>query len=287
VIGEADYFVALGGDGPPVLLLHGFPETHRCWEQVAPRLARAHRVVAPDLRGYGASRAPAGGSRGEGYSKREMAGELVELMAALGHERFAIAGHDRGARVAYRLALDHPARVSGVVVVNIVPSVEQFDRMSGGPSLGYWPWFLLAQASPFPERMLAADPEGLLDHVFTTWTSRPDAIGPASREAYREAITPATIAAICADFRASFHLDRQHDAADRSAGRRIAAPLLVVTGASETQFADADEVWQRWARDCTAMQTPGGHFVPEEAPRELAELLVAFLDRVAQRDPVR
>jgi haloacetate dehalogenase len=277
-VGEASYFVAEGGAGPPTLLLHGFPETHLCWQQVAPRLAGAHRLVAPDLRGYGASEAPAGGPLGEGYSKRQMAGELVELMAALGHERFAVVGHDRGARVAFRLALDHPERVIRIALLNIVPTVEQFERMGAGPSLGYWPWFLLAQPAPFPERILGADPAALLDHVFATWSSSLDAIAPESLDAYRRALTPPTIAAMCADYRASFHLDRRHDADDRAAGRRIAAPVLLVIGEDETQLADAPDVWRAWAEDLTATKVPGGHFIPEEAPRELAEALAAFLD---------
>ena len=132
-VGEASYLVAEMGDGPPVLLLHGFPQTHVCWREVAPALAAAHRVVMPDLRGYGASEAPVGGPRGEGYTKREMAAEVVELMAALGHERFAVIGHDRGARVAYRLALDHPERVTRAALLNVVPTVDQFERMGGGP----------------------------------------------------------------------------------------------------------------------------------------------------------
>jgi haloacetate dehalogenase len=277
-VGEVRYFLAQGGDGPPMLLLHGFPQTHVCWHAIAPRLAAAHTVVAPDLRGYGASRAPAGGPRGEGYSKREMAGELVELMAALGHERFAVVGHDRGARVAYRLALDRPERVTRVAVLNVVPTVEQFERMAGGPSLGYWPWFLLAQPAPFPERMVGADPAGLLEHVFATWASSPDAIGPRNREAYRRAMTPPAIAAMCADYRASFHLDRRHDEDDRAIGRRIAAPVLLVTGRDETQLADAPDVWRRWAVDLTAARVPGGHFIPEEAPEELGDVLAEFLD---------
>jgi haloacetate dehalogenase len=200
-------------------------------------------------------------------------------MAGLGHERFAVVGHDRGARVAYRLALEHPERVSRVALLNIVPTVDQFERMGGGPSLGFWPWYLLAQPAPFPERMIAADPGALLEHIFATWASAPDAIGPRSREAYREAMTPETIAAMCADYRASFHVDREHDAEDRAAGRRIAAPVLVVTGEDETQLADAPEVWRTWARDVTAGRVPGGHFIPEEAAREITEMLTAFLGR--------
>jgi haloacetate dehalogenase len=278
-IGEASYLVAHGGSGPPVLLLHGFPQTHRCWHRVVGDLVGAHRVVAPDLRGYGGSLAPAGGPRGEGYTKREMAAELVELMAVLGHERFAVVGHDRGARVAYRLALDHPQRATRVAVLNVIPTADQFERMGAGPSLGYWPWFLLAQPAPFPERLIGPDPDALLDVALATWAADPSAIDQASREAYRAAMTPETIAAMCADFRASFHLDRGHDADDRAAGRRIAAPLLVVTGEEETQLADAPEVWRAWAEDPVAARVPGGHFIPEEAPRELAEVLVPFLGR--------
>ncbi len=278
-IGPARYFVARAGSGPPVLLLHGFPQTHDCWHRIAPRLAAGHTVVVPDIRGYGASAAPPGGPRGEGYTKREMAADLVELMAALGHERFAVAGHDRGARVAYRLALDHPDRVSRVAVVNVVPTLEQFERMGGGPSLAYWPWFLLAQPAPFPERMIAADPDGLLSHVFATWPSSPEAIDAPRRAAYLAALSPGTIAAMCGDYRASFHLDRVHDAADRAAGRRIEAPLLVAVGDDEAQLADAATVWTRWARDIAAVRVPGGHFSPEEAPDELRAALADFLGR--------
>jgi haloacetate dehalogenase len=276
-VGDADYLVATGGEGSPVLLLHGFPETHACWHAVAPRLAERHAVAAADLRGYGASRAPAGGRHGEGYTKREMAAELCELMSALGHERFAVVGHDRGARVAHRLALDHPGRVTRAAVLNTVPTVEQFERMGAGPSLGYWPWFLLAQPAPFPERLLGADPDGLLDHVFATWTGDPGAIAPEARAAYRRALDPPTIAAMCADYRASFHLDRVHDAEDRAAGRRITVPLLLVTGAEEAQLADAPAVWSAWATDVTAAEVPGGHFVPEEAPDALLAALEPFL----------
>jgi haloacetate dehalogenase len=277
-IGEASYFVAQGGTGPPALLLHGFPQTHLCWERVARQLATGRTVVAPDLRGYGSSEAPPGGPHGEGYSKREMASEFVELMETLGHVRFAVVGHDRGARVAYRLALDHPGRVSCVALLNVVPTIDQFERMADGPSLGYWPWFLLAQPAPFPERLLAGDPDGLIEHVFSTWVGKRDAIGDESRRAYRAALTRSTIAAMCADYRASFHLDRQHDAVDRARRRRIIAPVLIVTGTEERQLSDAHAIWQRWAENPTSKTLPGGHFIPEEAPRELAEALDSFLE---------
>jgi haloacetate dehalogenase len=278
---EASYLVSRGGDGPPVVLLHGFPQTHLCWREIVPRLAEAFSVVAPDLRGYGGSWAPAGGPRGEGFSKREMALELIELMAGLGHERFAVVGHDRGARVAYRLALDHGERVTRVALLNVLPTIEQFERMGAGPSLGFWPWFLLAQPAPFPERLVAADRNAVLEHISATWASNPAAIGPESREAYLRAFTPSTIAATCADYRASFHLDRQDDAEDRAAGRRITTPLLLIIGEDETQLADAPDVWRAWANDLTTRRVPGGHFSPEEASREVAEALTEFLSHDA------
>ena len=276
-IGAARYFFSRGGSGPAVLLLHGFPETHACWHRVAPRLAEANHVIAPDLRGYGASEAPPGGPRGEGYTKREMATELVELMSALGHDHFAVVGHDRGARVAYRLALDHPHRVTRAAMLNVVPTIDQFERMGAGPSLGYWPWFLLAQPPPFPERLLLADPGAVLDHVFATWPGNPQAIRGEQRDAYLRALTPSTAAAMCADYRASFHLDREHEADDRAAGARITCPALLVIGADETQLADAPGVWRQWAQHLTTSEVPGGHFIPEEAPEELSEVLDDFL----------
>jgi haloacetate dehalogenase len=277
LVEKTDYLVMIGGAGPPLLLLHGFPQTHLCWDLVAAALAENHTVLAPDLRGYGGSTAPIGGPRGEGYSKREMAAELVHLMSALGHDQFAVIGHDRGARVAYRMALDHPHKITRLAVLNIVPTIEQFERMSGGPSLGYWPWYLLAQPAPLPERLLSADPAAVLDHAFDTWSSDPAAITPEHRAAYLDAMTPRTAAAICADYRASFFLDRDHDAADRANGRWISTPTLVVTGTEETQLDDAPAIWRSWAAQVSAGRVPGGHFLPEEAPDALLPLLAQFL----------
>ena len=278
VIRGADYLVATAGSGPPVLLLHGFPQTHFCWRGVVPALSGRHAVVAPDLRGYGASTAPAGGPRGEGFTKREMASDLVELMSKLGHEHFAVVGHDRGARVAYRMALDHPTNVDRLVVLNAIPTIEQFERMGTRSSLGYWPWFLLAQPAPFPEVLIAAEPEHLLRFIFDSWTAEPGAIEAAAFEEYLRALHGATIGSICADYRAGFWLDPHDDAADRRVGRRIECPVLLIVGQGEDQLRDAETVWRDWAHDLRAMTVPGGHFIPEEATRPLANALVGFLD---------
>ena len=274
----ADYLVASAGSGPPVLLLHGFPQTHFCWRGVVPALSQRHTVVAPDLRGYGATSAPAGGPQGEGFTKREMANDLVELMIALGFDHFAVVGHDRGARVAYRMALDHPANVDRLVILNVIPTVEQFERMDARSSLGYWPWSLLAQPAPFPEALIAAEPEHFLRFIFDSWGAKAGVIDAEAFGEYLRALRETTITSICADYRASFWLDQHDDAADRRAGRRIECPVLLITGEEESQLADAEAVWRAWAHDLRAKALPGGHFIPEEATQPLARALVEFLD---------
>jgi len=263
---------ALGG-GPPVLLLHGFPETSHCWRKVAPPLSRDFTVVLRDL--YLDSDAPSDGPRGEGYSKRELAAELVAAMRELGFDSFAVVGHDRGARVAYRMALDWPERVEKACVLNVIPTVEQFERMAQEPAPDYWPFFLLAQPAPFPERLIGASSELFLRHVLEDWTAVEGAIDEEAFERYLAALTPEVLARICAEYRAAFHIDRGHDAADRTAGRRIACPLLVHWGAED--MGDPLPVWRRWADDVSGGPLPGGHFLPEEAPGELTESLRAFL----------
>jgi haloacetate dehalogenase len=276
-IGGASYLVGTTGSGPPALLLHGFPQTHYCWRRIVPILAERHTVVATDLRGYGATSAPAGGPKGEGYTKREMASDLVELMATLGLRQFAVVGHDRGARVAYRMALDHQSLVERLVVLNVIPTLDQFERMGAGPSLGYWPWFLFAQPRPFPERLLATDRQLFLRFIFDSWSEEPGAIEDEAFDVYLQALDGTTIASICGDYRASFWLDREHELADRRAGRRIRCPVLLVTGAAETQLADAREIWHDWAVDLRARTVPGGHFLPEEASSQLGAALLEFL----------
>ena len=277
-IGGSDYLAATAGSGDPVLLLHGFPQTHYCWRHLIPTLARSgHAIVAPDLRGYGGSHAKPGGPRGEGFTKREIAGELVQLMQLLECERFAVVGHDRGARVAYRMALDHPERVQRLAVLNVIPTVDQFTRMANGPSLGYWPWFLLAQPAPFPEQLLEAAAEQFLRFIFSSWPADAGAIDEEAFAIYLDALNETTAPAICGDYRASFWLDHEHEQADRKAGRRIECPTLVLTGAAETQLSDAGAIWREWASDVRADTVPGGHFIPEETPDALASALEEFL----------
>jgi haloacetate dehalogenase len=285
-VGDAEYQLATGGDGPAVVLLHGYPQTHYTWRHVAPELARSHTVVAPDLRGYGASDAPPGGPHGEGYSKREMAAELVQLLDRLGIERAAVVGHDRGARVAYRMALDHPDRVERLAVLNIVPTVDQFERVTAENAIGYWPFFLLAQPAPFPERLIAAAPDHYVRWVINDWTEVSEATDEEAMRHYVEAFTEDSIASHCSEYRASFHLDRRIDAADRDAGRRIGCPLLFCWGELDPAFADPSgplEIWRGWAEEVEARPLPAGHFIPEESPEELLEALGPFLGAQSER----
>ena len=287
-LGEASYHVALGGEGPAVVLLHGYPETHYCWRGVAPALAASHTVIAPHLRGYGQTRAPRDGPDGAGYAKREMAADIVGILDSLGLERAAVVGHDRGGRVAYRMALDHPDRVERLAVLNIVPTVEQFERVSPENGLEYWPWFFLAQPPPFPEKLITAATAHYVGSVIEAWADRPEAIGADAIEHYVASFHEDAIAATCADYRASFHLDRRHDAADRSAGRRIECPVLVLWGELDRGLTSADEasegppesaldVWRRWADRVEGRPIAAGHFIPEEAPDELTAALEPFL----------
>jgi haloacetate dehalogenase len=275
--GQTSYRPGVAGEGQSVLLLHGFPETHYCWHRVAPGLAQERTVVVSDLKGYGESRSAPGGELGEGYSNRERAAELVELMSRLGHERFSVVGHDRGGRVAYRMALDHPDVVERLGVLNVIPTAEQFERMNADTALGYWPFIFLAQPAPFAERVISASAEYVLRDILESWPASRDAISPEATEQYLRAFTPETIPGICAEYRASFHIDRRQDTEDREAGRRIASPVLVHWGSEEKQMSDSLEVWRRWADSAEGGPLPSGHFIPEEAPEELLASLRSFL----------
>jgi haloacetate dehalogenase len=276
-VGGTHYRPGVAGSGPAILLLHGFPETHYCWNRVAPALAEQNTVVVCDLKGYGESRGEPGGELGEGYSNRERAAELVELMAQLGFERFSVVGHDRGGRVAYRMALDHPEVVERLGVLNVVPTVDQFERMSPDTALGYWPFIFLAQPPPFAERVIAGSAEYVLRNILESWPASPDAISAEATGHYLRAFNAETIPGICAEYRASIHVDRRMDGEDREAGRRIQCPVLVHWGSEEGQMSDSLEVWRRWADDVQGGPVTSGHFIPEEAPEELLASLRSFL----------
>jgi haloacetate dehalogenase len=276
-VGSTRYRPGVAGEGSPVLLLHGFPETHYCWHGVAPALTDEHTVVVCDLKGFGETRSEPGGPLGEGYSNRERAAELVELMAQLGHHRFSVAGHDRGGRVAYRMALDHPGAVDRLGVLNVIPTADQFERMTADVALGYWPFIFLAQPPPFAERVIADSAPYVLQTILDRWPADPDAISADARQQYLEAFNAETIPGICSEYRASFHIDRKMDAEDRDAGRRIDCPVLVHWGSEEGAMSDSLEVWGRWADRVEGSALPSGHFIPEEAPEELTASLRRFL----------
>jgi haloacetate dehalogenase len=268
-----------GGQGPPLLLLHGMPETHLMWHRVAPRLAERFTVVATDLRGYGDSGTPPSTPDHAPYSMRVLAGDQVEVMRALGFDRFSVVGHDRGARCAYRMALDHPDAVTRLAVLDIVPTGEAFDRADMRFSLGFWLWSFLAAPEPVPERLIAQAPEVIVDHMLDGLSEVPDAFPAEVRAAYVAKLSdPERIHAICEQYRAAATLDYQHDQADRGR-RRIACPTLVLwsqAGAVAAWY-DTLEVWRTWAKDVRGAPIEAGHFLPEEAPEQTTRHLTGFL----------
>lgn len=281
---ETSIFVRTGGSGPALLLLHGFPETYIMWRDIAVALAPNFSVVAADLRGYGQSFCPASDADHAAYSKRAMARDMVQVMNALGFDRFMLAGHDRGGRVAYRMALDHPEIVSKVAVLDVIPTAAAWDRADARLALAFWPWSLLAQPEPLPERLLAAAPDAVVDNAIAGWGSAPGAFPAEVREAYIDALRePAHIHAICEEYRAAAGIDREHDAQDRADGRRIKCPLLALwsgEGGLETWYADEGgplAIWRQWADSVEGGPVKGGHFFPEEHPGETAAALSKFL----------
>jgi pimeloyl-ACP methyl ester carboxylesterase len=270
--------VAVGGSGSPVVLLHGFPQTHLMWRHVAADLAADHTVICPDLRGYGGSDKPADPD-GSAYAKRTMAADIVALAGALGHDRFALAGHDRGALVAFRAGLDHPRAVSRLAVLDILPTLDMWDVLHGPTAAVAFHLYLMAQPPGLPEQLIGAAPDAFFGHFLDIWTRQPDAIPAEVRAAYLKA-SRAAVPSIVADYRATATVDIDHDRADRTAGNRLGMPVTVLQqdwGAALGY--DAAAVWRAWAPDLQHTTVTCGHFMAEEAPAEIIKALRALLAR--------
>jgi haloacetate dehalogenase len=270
----------IGGSGPPLLLLHGYPQTHVMWHRVAPSLARDFTVIAPDLRGYGDSARPPAGARSEGYAKRAMAADQAGLMSALGFDTFAAVGHDRGARVLHRLCLDHPDRVTRAAFLDIVPTRYVFDNVDRALATKYYHWFFLAQPADLPERLIGGDPEAWLRRAFSGWSADADAFDAAAVAEYLRCFAdPEVIAATCADYRAGAGIDLDHDAVDAAAGNRVRCPALVLWGAHGFVGSRYDvlDIWQGYADDVRGQSLECGHFVAEEDPAGTLAGLTPFL----------
>jgi haloacetate dehalogenase len=285
-VGGTRIRAAVGGDGPPVLLLHGYPQSHVMWHRVAPELAEQHTVVLTDLRGYGDSSRPASVPDHASYSKRAMAADQVALMRQLGLEKFALVGHDRGARVAHRLCLDHPEAVSRVALLDIVPTRHVFTHVDRALAQAYYHWFFLSQPADLPEHLIGADPGYWVRRKLAQWAGAAG-IGSFASEAVEEYVRcfqdPDVIRASCEDYRAAASIDLEHDEVDAAAGRRVECPLLVLWGAEGFvgRAYDVLGVWSEHATDVRGQALGCGHFLAEE---QSAETLTALRDFLAVHD---
>jgi pimeloyl-ACP methyl ester carboxylesterase len=269
---------AVGGTGSPVVLLHGFPQTHLMWRHVAADLAADHTVICPDLRGYGASDKPAE-TDGSVYAKRTMAADIVTLARELGHDRFALAGHDRGALVAFRAGLDHPETITHLAGLDVLPTLDMWDVMHGTTAAVGFHLYLMAQPPGLPEQLIAASADAFFGHFLDSWAGDPRAIPADVRAAYLAA-SRAAVDSIVADYRASAGIDVEHDQADRAAGNRLRMPVTVLQQdwGSALGF-DAAALWRAWAPDLRHIPVTWGHFMAEEAPADIAKALRDLLTR--------
>jgi haloacetate dehalogenase len=281
--GRGRVFARVGGSGPPLLLLHGYPETHLMWHGAAPLLAsRGFTVVVADLPGYGASLRPEPADDHRPHSKRAMALDLIEAMASLGFDHFAVAGHDRGGRVAYRMAIDHAATVTALAVLDIVPTAEVWNRTNASSAVGYWHWGFLAQPAPLPERLILGDPEAWFDfHVRRMGIgNQPERYPDEVVEAYRrQLLDPGAVEGMCEDYRAGATIDRELDEDDLSDRRQIACPTLALwgtRGALPVFYDDVPAVWREWAPGVCGRGVEASHFLVEDAPQEVAGELADF-----------
>lgn len=276
-IGETALHVVIGGTGPALLLLHGFPQTHAIWHKIAPDLARDFTLVMPDLPGYGASLGPMPDAAHRHYAKRNTARIMSELMTALGHNTFHLAGHDRGGRVGFRMALDFPERVRAFAALDIVPTLAVWENMGWQQALATYHWQFLAVPAPVPEKMIGADPDFYLDHLIERWAGDATRLDPEARAAYRMAYrNPSVIAATCADYRAGASTDVADDRASRDAGARIKCPVLALWGHYLAEGVSVADAWREWADDVRDQSLPCGHFLAEEEPEATARALRDF-----------
>jgi haloacetate dehalogenase len=269
-----------GGEGPPLLLLHGYPQTHVLWHKVAARLQRYFTIIAADLRGYGDSARPEGGTGHAAYAKRAMAADLVAAMAALGHDRFIVGAHDRGARVAHRMALDHPDTVLKLATLDIAPTREMYAGTTDAFARAYWHWFFLIQPAPAPERFIESSSRGYLQATMGARSGGFAPFDPRALAEYERCLaSPGAAHATCEDYRAAAGIDLVHDRADRTAGRRVQAPLQVLWGAQGVVQRCFDPLaeWQRVAVDVRGQALPCGHYIAEEAPQALMDTALPFL----------
>jgi len=270
----------VGGSGPPLLLLHGHPQTHAIWHRVAPRLAEHFTVVACDLRGYGESSKPQGAPDHANYSKRAMAADMVAVMQSLGFATFRVLAHDRGARVAHRLALDHPQAVERMALLDIAPTLAMYEQTSDTFARAYWHWFFLIQPPPLPERLIEADPAAYVRDVMGKRSAGLAPFDPRALAEYQRCLAlPGAAHGICEDYRAAATIDLEHDRVDRDAGNRLALPLMVLWGEQGVVGRCFDPLaeWQRVAADVQGGALPCGHYIAEEAPDMLLERVLPFL----------
>jgi len=270
----------VGGSGPPLLLLHGHPQTHAIWHRVAPRLAEHFTVVACDLRGYGDSSKPQGAPDHANYSKRAMAADMVTVMQSLGFATFRVLAHDRGARVAHRLALDHPQAVERMALLDIAPTLAMYEQTSDAFARAYWHWFFLIQPAPLPERLIEADPASYVRDVMGKRSAGLAPFDPRALAEYQRCLAlPGAAHGICEDYRAAATIDLEHDRQDRDAGRRLALPLMVLWGEQGVVGRCFDPLaeWQRVGADVQGGALPCGHYIAEEAPDTLIERVLPFL----------
>jgi haloacetate dehalogenase len=269
--------VAVGGTGSPVVLLHGFPQTHLMWRHVATDLAADHTVICPDLRGYGGSDKPA--DDGQAYAKRTMAADVVAVARALGHERFALAGHDRGALVAVRAGLDHPDVVTHLAALDILPNLDTWEVLHGLSAAVAWHLYLMAQPPGLPEQLIAGAADAFFGSFLDAWAHDPDALPADVRAAYLAACRDA-VPSIVADYRASATIDVEHDRADRDAGNRLRMPVTVLQQDWGPELsAGAAAAWSAWAPDLEHRTVASGHFMAEESPAEVVQALRELLTR--------